>query len=249
MYGIIIYLYNVVIENKFELGQPAQTYSVRSCFLGDSVLDLDSNSFLSLLSGESSGNGPFSVLGVLLDVTLVVSADGLSDSGSFLYSLDSFGVLSDVSVQLLVECFEGADLSLGEVGVPLAELGLESVLVFLLQVVHVTLNVETIDVISVFLGIVSTSSFAFFDDLASLSSSGSSLLDVISGESFGVMGYENTSINSTLQSTEHSVSSGGSDETNIEESLEWSSFLDTLFIDIEEFTIRGFNTLVDVVHA
>lgn len=212
-------------------------------------MDLGDDSLLSLFSGESSEDGPFSVLGVLLDVTLGILADGLSDSSSFLVILGSLGALSDIGVQLLVDSFEGGGLGLGEGGVPLAELLLESVLVFLLEVVHVALNVETIDVISVFLGIVGALSFSLFDDLASLSSLGLGLLEVISGESLGVVGHENTSINSTLESSENSVSSGGSNETNIKEGLEGSSVLDPLFVDIKVLSISGFNTLVEIVHA
>lgn len=212
-------------------------------------MDLGEDSLLSLLSGESSEDGPLSVLGILLDVALSILADGLSDSSSFLFRLDSLGALSDVGVQLLVDSFEGGSLGLGKSSVPLAELFLESVLVFLLEVVHVALNVETIDVISVFFGIVGALSFSLFDDLASLSSLGLGLLEVISGESLGVVGDKDASINSTLEGSEHSVSSGGSNETNIKECLEGSSVLDSLFVDIEVFSISGFNTLVEIVHA
>jgi hypothetical protein len=100
------------------------------------------------------------------------------------------------------------------------------------------LDVETEDVISVFLGVVDTDGLALGNDFTSLTGLSGSLLEVISWESLGVVGNVDTSINSTLKSTENSATGGSSDETNIEESFEWSSVLvDTLFSDIEEFSV------------
>jgi len=217
---------------------------MRSCLLGEGILDLGSNSLGSLFFGESSEDGPLSILGVLLHVSLVVLADGFSHSGGLLFDLGLLGTLSDVGVQFLVEGFKGGDLGLGKGGIPLVELLLESVLVFLFQVVHVSLHVQTIDMISVFLCVVGALSFSFLDNLASLSSSGLGLLEVVAWESLGVVGDKDASIDSSLEGAEHSVSSSGSHETNIQEGLEGSSVLDTLFVDVEILSISTFNTLV-----
>jgi hypothetical protein len=45
-------------------------------------------------------------------------------------------------------------------------------------------------------------------------------LGVVSGETLGVVGDKDTTIRSTLQGTKHTVTSGGTTETDIEVSLE-----------------------------
>jgi hypothetical protein len=57
-------------------------------------------------------------------------------------------------------------------------------------------------------------------------------------------------VNCTLEGTEDSVTGGGSDETNIEESAEGASVLiDALVVDVEELAVGSLNTLVEVSHA
>lgn len=175
--------------------------------------------------------------------------DLLSDGGVLSLDLGLSGALSDFLVDLLVEGFHVGDLGGVEVLGPSAELLLELGGVVLLELVHVGLDVETEDVLSVFLGVVSALGLAFLDDLASLSCGNGSLLEVVAWESLGVVGDVDASVNSALHGSEHSVSSGGSDETNVEKSLERSSvFVDAFFVDVEELSV-GFNTLVDVSHA
>jgi len=141
-------------------------------------------------------------------------------------------------VNSLVKGLNVGSFSAGEVGRPLRELFLESTFIFLLELVHIGLDVETEDVFSVFFGVVLTNGLTFGNNFTSLSGLGSSLLEVISWESLGVVGNVDTSVNSTLEGSENSASGGGSNETNIEESLEWSSVLvDTFLSDIEEFSI------------
>ena len=154
-------------------------------------------------------------------------------------------------MDLLVESLEGGNLSLGKVCFPARELLLESILVILLQSVEVGLNVGTEDVVSVLLGIVNAANLALLlDSLASLSSDSLLLLEVVAGESLGVVGNVDTAINSTLEGTENSVTGGCSNEPNIEESSEGTFILiDALLVNIEEFTVSSLNTLVDVIQA
>ena len=183
-------------------------------FLGDCFLDSESDSFLSLFEGESLLSDPFNTFGVLLFESLVFG-DDLSDWGLFLLSFNSLGGLSDVSVEFLVELFNCFNLGGSDGGVPFVELFFVFVLVLFLEVINVPLDVETEDVISVFLGVVGTSSFTFGFNFTSLVGGSSSLLNVISRESLGVVGDEKSSIDSSFHGSENSVSSGGSDETNI----------------------------------
>ena len=224
--------------------------SKRISLLGDSLLDLSLNSSLSLGVGDSVLSEPLLVLGVGLDEVTLTLGDLLADS-SLLGGLNSLRSLSDFGVDLLVESLEGGNLSLGKVGFPAGELLLEGVLVVLLQSVEVGLDVGTEDVVSVLLGIVNAANLALLlDSLASLSSDSLLLLEVVAGESLGVVGDVDTAINSTLEGTEDSVTGGGSNETNIEESSEGTSVLiDALLVNVEEFTVSSLNTLVDVIQA
>lgn len=150
----------------------------------------------------------------------------------------------------LVEGLNVGCFSAGEVGRPLGELFLESALIFFLELVHIGLDVETEDMFSVFFGVVLTNGLTLGNNFTSLSGLGCSLFEVISWESLGVVGNVDTSVNSTLEGSENSASGGGSNETNIEESLEWSSVLvDTFLSDIEEFSVSRFDSLVELGHT
>ena len=221
---------------------------VRS-LLGNSLLELSGNSSLSLGVGESVLSEPLLVLGVLLNELTGSLLDLLSD-GCLLVDLDSVGVLSDLSVNLLVESLGVGDLCLGEACLPLGELLFEEILVLLLEEVHVGLHVVAQDVVSVLLGVVGAVGLALFDDLlASLSGGGLLLLKVVAGEALGVVGHVDASVNCTLEGSEDSVAGGGSHETDVEESAEGSLlFVDSLgAVDIEEFSVGSLNTLVETV--
>jgi len=82
--------------------------------------------------------------------------------------------------------------------------------------------VVTEDVISVSLGVPCDSSLSLLDDLALLSLLFLGFLYVIAWESLVVVGYKQSTINSAFHGTEDSVTSSGSDETNIQVCLEWS---------------------------
>lgn len=214
------------------------------------LLDLDHNALLSLGVGELEVSLPLLALGVGLDENTLSLGDLLADGGGLL-DLSTLGSLSDLSVCLLVEGLKSGSLGLGESELPLAELFLESVLVLLLEDVHVGLDVSTEDVVSVLLGVVSASGLALLNGgLASLARDGFLLLEVVAGESLGVVGHVDATVNGTLEGTEDSVTGGGSNETNIEESAEWASVLvDALVVDIEELAVGSLNTLVELSHA
>jgi hypothetical protein len=99
----------------------------------------------------------------------------------------------------------------------------ESCLVFvwvaLLKEFHVFSNVSTIDVL--FQGWWGEFSFGLF----------------VNWESFWLVWDVKTSINGTFEGSEETRSSGGSDETNIEEDFEWSSVWSFRLLDSEISTI------------
>jgi hypothetical protein len=188
----------------------------------------------------------------LHDSLSVLLGDDLSAGGSLLGSDWSLGVLSDLGVDLLVEGLEVGGLALGHGSFPALELLGVFIFVGLLEEFHVVLDVDSVDVVSVLLGVVDVGLGGLLGGcFSSLSSGGSSLLDVVAGESLGVMGNEDSSVNGALHGSEDSVSSGGSNETDIEESLERSSFLldEVLLVEVEEFSISSLNSLVEGVHA
>mmetsp|Transcript_52016 Transcript_52016/g.59410 ORF Transcript_52016/g.59410 Transcript_52016/m.59410 type:complete len:306 (-) Transcript_52016:19-936(-) len=118
------------------------------------------------------------------------------------------GVLLDLGVDLLVGFFDGRNLHFLQVLDPFAELTLVLVSIFGFQQVHIFLDVNTHDVLSVDFGV----EFTFIIFITTLGNT--------SGESGFAMGDVETSITSSLKSTEDSGTSGSSGETNIEDSLE-----------------------------
>lgn len=69
---------------------------------------------------------------------------------------------------------------------------------------------------------------------------------MVTWESLVVVGNVNSTVNGTLHGSEDSVTGGGSNETNIQVSSEWSFVFNlVLFVDIEEVSVDVFNTLVD----
>lgn len=215
------------------------------------LLNLGSNSLLSLKVGEFVLSEPLGTLEVRLNEDTLCLCDLLSNwlvgSSCFL----GLGILSDGSVAFLVKSLKSGNLGLCECGFPSVELFLESVLAFLLEDVHVGLDVSTEDVISVLLGIISATLLAFYfnGSFATLASDDFLLLNVIAWESLGVVGNVKSTICSTLKGTEDSVTGGGSDKTDIEESLEWASLLVISLGDVEEFAVNSLETLVDIVHT
>ena len=240
--------YHKLEESSESAGLSKLLIVVRS-LLGNSLLELSGNSSLSLGVGDSVLSEPLLVLRVLLD-ELTGSLLDLLSNGCLLLNLNSVGVLSDLGVNLLVEGLDVGSLCLGEGSLPLGELLLEEILVLLLEEIHVGLDVVTEDVVSVLLGVVGAVGLALLDDLlASLSGGCLLLLEVVAGESLGVVGHVDATINCTLEGTEDSVAGGGSNETDVEESAEGSLlFVDSLgAVDIKELTISSLNTLVETI--
>jgi hypothetical protein len=159
------------------------------------------------------------------------------------------GGLADLGVDLLVEGLEGGNLRLGEGGVPLAELLLVAVLVLLLEAVHVALDVSTEDVVSVLLGVVRAAGLALLNDgLSALAGLSLLLVEVVAGESLGVVGHVDAAVDGSLEGTEDAVSGGGSHQADVEEGAEGALVLvDALLVDVEELAVSGLDTLVEVV--
>jgi len=201
--------------------------SSEDLFLDSEHLGLDSDGTL-FVSERDEGHpfatvsGGFAVL-VLGVLGFVDSVTGLAGRGSGLGSLllgtRASGGLADGGVDSGVVVLEGfAVEGLGPSGELLSEL---VGLVFLEHVV-VLFDVDSEDVLSVLgsiergLGLLNIGGLSTFvgDDL--------SLGDVSSGESLGLVRDVQTTVTGTLEGTEDTVSGGGADETDIEESLERS---------------------------
>jgi len=114
-------------------------------------------------------------------------------------------------VQFLVESLKILYLALGHGGIPFAEVLGIVFLVLLLQLVHICLNVDTKDVISVLLWVEGTLIFALLNNLTLLTSGSLGLNDMVTSKSLVIVRNIKSTINCSLKSTEDSVSSGGSD--------------------------------------
>jgi len=112
--------------------------------------------------------------------------------------------------------------------------------------VHISLNMRSKDVISVFLRIPWLSGFALFHNLSFLSFLFYCLLQMVTRESLVVVRYIDTAIDCSFHSTKDSVACGGSDETNIQVCFEWSLFY-FLCHDIKEFSIGVLDSLELIV--
>lgn len=168
-----------------------------------------------------------------LDVFLSLGRSKLAGVELLVFSLglvvllgrfNSIGVLSDFSVDLGEELFDGVNLGVLEGLVPLGELLLVSFRTLFLQVFHVGVDVLTEDSGLVFFRFVLVLFTFFF-------SSGET------GESGFRVGDVDTTIASTLEDTEDSVTGGSSDQTSIQNSLEGLLVLDVV-INVEVSTIN-----------
>jgi len=176
-------------------------------------------------------------------LVLVFSLGGLDDglflisellrNGLLLLLGTSSGVLLDFFVDLGVEFVNGVNLGILQAFVPDSELLLVSFSVTL-DLLHVSSNVFTEDSCSVDLGVV-TFLVTF-------------LLEA--GESLVGVGNVESSIDGTLEATENSVTSGGSDQTDIHECLEGSLVLAfSLLFNVVVFAVDGLGTSVKLVQT
>jgi len=179
--------------------------------------------------GEGDEGHPFTTVtcglstGVLGVLGLVDSVAGLGGSGSGLNSLglgtSASGGLADGGMDSGVVILEG--LAVEGLG-PSGELLLEDIGLLLLEHVVVLLNVDTEDVLSVLGGIERGLGLLNIGGLSTFVGDDLSLGDVSSGESLGLVGDVETTVTGTLHGSEDTVTGGGADETDIEESLERS---------------------------
>lgn len=176
----------------------------------------------------------FDVLLLLGSVNLLLYEFSVFSLGVLLsFSSNSFGVLSDFSVDLGVQGFNGGNLGVLQVLFPKAELSGQ---VISLQALSVVIDVDTEDSFSVDLGVVFIR-FTFFFGFGE------------TGESLFRVGNPDSAISSSLEGTENSVTGGGSNETSIEDGLEGSSFfVDLFFTDVVAGGIDLFVTLVEGIH-
>ena len=187
---------------------------------------------------------PLSALRILLD-ELLASLDGLSSWLGVSSLLLSVWVGVDGSVDLLVKLLEGLGLGGSKALLPVGELSLELGGILLLELVHVVVDMDTEDSVSVDLGVVLGLDLLSIDLLASLVLDGVGVGSNVTWESLGLVGNVDSTIASTLHNTEDSSTGGGSVDTNIEESLEWSLVLN-LVINVVVLTV---DVAVALVHV
>ena len=134
-------------------------------------------------------------------VVLLVLSIGVLGSGL----LGESGVLADVFVSLGVQSFNRFNLGGLQALSPLRELLLEFFLTLFLKLVHVVVNMNTENTISVDFGFI-----------------GVVLVFILVGtrETLGVMRDIQTTIDGSLKGTEDTVTSGSGDQTNIQNGLE-----------------------------
>lgn len=179
--------------------------------------------------GERDEGHPFTTVSsglsglVLGSLSLENGVSGLGGSSLGLSSLflgtSASGGLEDGGMDSGVVILEG--LAVEGLG-PSGELLSENVGFVLLKHVVVLLNVSSEDVLSVLGGIERGLGLLNIGGLSTFVGNDLSLGDVISGESLGLVRDVQTTITSTLEGTEDTVTGSGADETNIEESLERS---------------------------
>jgi len=198
-------------------------------------LELGGNSLLLLLSGELEVSEPLLALGVLLDSDLTWGHD-LSDRLSITLGLGSIWLGNDLGVNLLVELLAGLDLVGGEALVPLGELSLELLGVFLLELVHVGGNVNTEDVLSVDLSVEGGIGLLGVGLLSSLVGDDLDSGLLVAWESLGLVWHVEATVTGTLEGSEESGTGGGSLKTDIKEGLEWSLVSD-IVVNVEVLSV------------
>lgn len=203
----------------------------------------------SLSSGggsESLVSDPLSSLGILLDKSWGF-LESLSGWLGVTLGLNSVWVGNDGSVNLFVKILAGLDLGGGEGLGPVGELSLEFLGIVLLEGLHVFSNVGTEDSCSVCLGIEFSGNSLFTGRFTSLVFDLSDSSSGVTWESLSLMWYVKSTIACSLKNTEDSGTSGGSLETNIEKSLEWSLVIITVIINVKVFSVDISGGFVKIV--
>ena len=206
--------------------------------LGGDLGDLGLDALVTHLGADLLLDEPLLALGVLEDEGrsgLDLLADRLVLAGD----LGSGGVLSDGSVGSLVDVLEGLAT---EGLLPLGELLLEGSGVLGLKEVVVLLDVDAHDVLEVLLSREVSLGLLLLGDLTLLGGDLLGLLPSETGESLLVVRDVETTVTGTLHGTEDTVTGGGADETDIEESLEGASLV-VLVGDVVELAVSGTDAL------
>lgn len=206
-------------------------------------LDLDHlslNTFGTLGVGELLVAEPLLALGVLDNLPADGGLLNGAGAGSALGVLGD-GVGADGSVNLLVEVLE---LGTTENSLPFGELLVEAGGGLGLELVVVSLDVVTEDVVAVLLGIEVRLGLLDLGGLATFVGHDLGLDDVETGEALVLVGDVETTVASTLHGTEDTVSGSGTDEANIEVSLEWAALLHV----VSDRVVRAIDLLVASVH-
>jgi len=188
---------------------------------------------------------PLCVLSLeLVDVLVSTSRSALGLGSLLLGSGRRVG--SDGGVDGLVESLEALST---ESFFPVGELLLEFLLVVLFEVVVVSLDVATEDMGLVFLGVERALGSLSLHGFTSFVGDNLSLGNVEARESLLLVGNVETTVASTFQGAEDTVSSGSADETDIEAALEGASVVLNLFGDRVHGTINLVVSLVHVSHT
>jgi len=214
----------------------------------DLVHELVGSVFSSGSSGDSEVSDPFLSLGVFLDKFWLL-LDNLSNEFSVSGFLYSVWVGNDGGVDLFVEVFAGLNLSSGEALGPVGELSLEFLSVFFLEGFHVVGDVVSEDSSSVCFGIEFGLNSFRSGRFTSLVLNNSDLSSGVTWESLGLMWNVDSTIASTLKDTEDSGTGGGSLETNIEKSLEWSLIIISIIINVEVLSVDISGGFVEVTES
>ena len=219
------------------------------CSLSGNEFDLVDEFVGSVLSsgggGDSEVSNPFGSLGVLLDKLWLLLEDLSNELGVSL-GLNSVWFSNDTSVDLFVEVFASLNFSGSEALSPVGELSLEFLSVFLLERFHVVGDVVSEDSCSVCFGIVFGLNSFRSGSFTSLVLNNGNLSSGVTWESLGLMWNVDSTIASTLKDTEDSGTGGGSLETNIEKSLEWSLIIISIIINVEVLSIDISGGFVEV---
>jgi len=181
--------------------------------LGD--FELFGDSFLSLFLSEFSLNEFFMI-------SLGVFGGGFGNS---------FGVLSDFSVNLGEQGFNSLNLSGSQGLFNSGELSLEIFRGVFLKFGHVVINMNSEDSFSVDSSIILVSRIGILGE---------------SGESLLVVGDIESTIRGSFHGSEDSLSDSGVDNSDIEEGFEGSLFLDVI-VNSEQFSINSGLSFIHVV--
>jgi len=219
-----------------------RSFSFSFSTFANSCLYLVSNSLFLFFSWQLSVSGPFLSFWVFINNCFITSFRNDLSYWFLLSSLNSSRCLSDFLMDFFIKCFQRLNFVGSKSLFPFGKLSSEFFFLFFLQVIHVTLNMETEYVVSVFFRNPIGGWFSFFGWFSLFSFGLSSLFNVVTRESLVVMRNVKTSINSTFHCSEDSVTSSGSNESNIEVSFEWSLF-NFFCHDVEVFSINILNTL------